>query len=89
MIRSPVDVVFNQALALPLLQTLSFFTTSSTLVLVASELRESSMLQNFLEHWLALDQGRWSLRRLHVPSLPTDLQQGHEGPIVLWAGCRN
>lgn len=83
-----VDTVYNQALALPLLQTISFYSSASTLVLVVCELRDSDMLEHFLQCWLDLDDQGWCVRRVDMPGLPEGLEDGANSPYVVWAGYR-
>lgn len=86
--HTTVDTVYNQALALPLLQTISFYSSSSTLVLVVCELRDSDMLEHFLQSWLDLDDQGWCVRRVDMPGLPVCLQDAANSPYVVWAGHR-
>lgn len=85
----PVDVVFNPALAQPLLDTISFFSDTQTETLVVSELREADMLTHFLDKFQQLDGGAWDVRRVTMPTLPPSLQPEHtDGPFVVWHAQR-
>jgi predicted nicotinamide N-methyase len=74
-----VDVIFNEALAVPLINTLSHFASSQTLVLVALELRSDTMVEHFLSTWTLT----WDVWRLSCHT-----QEMQAASYVVWLGRR-
>jgi hypothetical protein len=81
-----VDVVFNESLALPLVQALSHFATpQQTLAVVALELRSSDMVETFLQTWL---EAGWTVWRVDASCCLTS--EMRENPhFVVWLGVRS
>ncbi|BGP52867.1 Ribosomal protein lysine methyltransferase [Rhodotorula sphaerocarpa] len=74
-LRPPVDCIYNPSLSAPLVKTIlrqaqqrahpaPSAAEASTLVVVASELRDEEPLEEFLRAWLDATRGRWTTVRL-------------------------
>ncbi|GAA5923193.1 uncharacterized protein JCM15063_003566 [Sporobolomyces koalae] len=86
-----VDCIYNPALASPLAHTILRNSGSETVVVVASELRDSEALETFLRCWLEEGrQGGWQVTRLGWESLDEQRAAGDlaDPKFVVWVGWR-
>ncbi|KAK6992212.1 putative methyltransferase-domain-containing protein [Favolaschia claudopus] len=80
-----VDCIYHPSLLPPLHTAMDYLTTpGTTAVLVVMELRAEDVTRDFLEQWLALDDGKWEVWRVGE-----DQSMGTARPYVIWVGWKN